>query len=69
MEPVPPIPPHASGPAAVADALTASGAFVECVFQCASCGTEGTSLVRPAALPGRRCTACGGPVLIAVLER
>jgi hypothetical protein len=69
MEPASPTPPPATGSAAVADALTRSGAFVECVFHCAVCGTAGTSLIRPPAVPGRRCTACGAPVVVTVLER
>ena len=64
-----PTPPPPRGPAAVADALTASGAFVECVFHCPACGTAGTSLIRPAAVPGRCCTACGAPVVVTLLER
>jgi hypothetical protein len=62
-------PPEPRGPATVADALTRSGAFVECVFHCPSCGQAGTSLVRPARLPGKACTACGEPVVVTVLER
>ena len=69
MEPAPPTPPRATGATAVADVLTTSGAFVECVFHCAECGTAGTSLIRPAAIPGRRCTACGAAVVITVLDR
>jgi hypothetical protein len=57
------------GPAAVADALTRSGAFVECVFHCASCGLGGTSLIRPARIPEKRCLDCGEPVVVTVLER
>jgi hypothetical protein len=65
MEPLPP----ARGPAAVADALTRSGAFVECVFHCPACGAAGTSLVRPAVLPGKTCAFCAEPVVVSVLER
>lgn len=57
------------GPAAVTDALTRSGAFVECVFHCASCGLGGTSLIRPARIPDKRCIGCGEPVVVTVLER
>jgi hypothetical protein len=57
------------GPAAVTDALTRSGAFVECVFSCPSCGLGGTSLIRPGLLEGRACLACGEPVVLTVLDR
>jgi hypothetical protein len=59
----------ARGPAAVADALTRSGAFVECVFSCPSCGLAGTSLVRPAGLADKTCLACGEPVVVTILHR
>jgi hypothetical protein len=64
-----PTPPPARGPAAVADALIRSGAFVGCVFHCPACGLAGTSLVRPAALPGKACAGCGEPVLVSVLDQ
>ena len=57
------------GPAAVADALTRSGAFLDCLFSCPSCGLAGTSLSRPQALQGKTCLACGEPVVVTVLER
>ncbi len=57
------------GPAAVADALTRSGAFVECVFHCSACGLGGTSLIRPARIPEKTCLACGEPVVVTVLDR
>jgi len=57
------------GPAAVADALTRSGAFVECVFSCPACGLGGTSLIRPARLAQKACLGCGEPVVVTVLER
>jgi hypothetical protein len=63
------IPEPERGPAAVADALTRSGAFVECVFSCPSCGLGGTSLVRPARIAGKTCLGCGEPVVVTVLER
>ena len=59
----------ARGPAAVADALTRSGAFVECVFSCPACGLAGTSLVRPAHLIGKTCLGCGEEVVLTVLDR
>jgi hypothetical protein len=59
----------ARGPAAVADALTRSGAFVECVFSCPSCGLAGTSLIRPGRLAAKECLGCGDPVVVTVLER
>jgi len=62
-------PPPARGPAAVADALTRSGAFVECVFHCPACDASGTGLARPAALKGKVCPACGDAVVVSVLER
>jgi hypothetical protein len=69
VDPDRPSPQPERGPAAVADALTRSGAFVECVFHCAACGLGGTSLVRPARIPGKRCLDCGEPVVVTVLER
>ena len=63
------IPEPERGPAAVADALTRSGAFVDCVFHCSSCGLGGTSLIRPARIPGKTCLACGEPVVVTVLDR
>ncbi len=57
------------GPAAVADALTRSGLFVDCVFSCPSCGLGGTSLIRPAKLAGKTCLGCGEPVVVTVLDR
>jgi len=57
------------GPAAVADALTRSGAFLECVFSCPACGLAGTSLSRPQALHGKSCLGCGEPVVLTVLDR
>jgi hypothetical protein len=69
MEPLPPAQPPERGPADVADALTRSGAFVECVFHCPVCGAAGTSLIRPAALPGKRCAMCAEPVVVTVLDR
>lgn len=69
MEPEPQIPPPARGPAAVTDALTRSGAFVECVFHCPACDVAGTGLVRPAAVAGKACAACGAPVVVTVLDR
>jgi hypothetical protein len=57
------------GPAAVAEALTRSGAFVECVFHCAECGLGGTSLIRPARIADKTCLGCGGPVVVTVLDR
>jgi len=59
----------ARGPTAVADALTRSGAFLECVFSCPSCGLAGTSLSRPGALEAKACLACGEPVVLTVLDR
>ena len=64
-----PIPPPWRGAAAAVDALTRSGAFVECVFHCPACGHAGTSLIRPAALAGKGCASCGEPVVVSVLER
>lgn len=69
MEPDPQIPEPARGAAAVADALTRSGAFVECVFSCPACGLGGTSLIRPGLLDAKRCVACGEPVVVTVLHR
>jgi len=57
------------GPAAVADALTRAGAFVECVFSCPGCGLAGTSLIRPGALEAKSCLACGEPVVVTILNR
>jgi hypothetical protein len=62
-------PPSVRGPAAVADALTRSGAFVECVFHCPRCEAAGTGLARPAALAGKVCPTCGDPVVVSVLGR
>jgi hypothetical protein len=62
-------PEPARGPAAVADALTRSGAFVECVFTCPECGLGGTSLIRPGALEAKACLGCGAPVVVTVLDR
>ena len=64
-----PATPPARGPAAVAEALIRSGAFVGCVFHCPACGLAGTSLVRPAGLPGKACAGCGEPVVLSVLDR
>jgi hypothetical protein len=64
-----PTPDPERGPAAVADALTRSGAFVECVFSCPSCGLAGTSLIRPARIAGKTCLGCGEPVVVTVLDR
>ena len=61
--------PEPRGPAAVAAALVASGAFVECVFHCPACGLGGTSLARPAALADRTCLGCGAPVVVTMLDR
>jgi hypothetical protein len=69
MDADPPIVPPARGPAAVADALIRSGAFAGCVFHCPACGLAGTSVVRPAALPGKACAGCGEPVVVSVLDR
>jgi hypothetical protein len=49
--------------------LLATGAFVECVFSCPSCGLAGTSLVRPANLIGKTCLGCGEEVVLSVLDR
>ena len=49
--------------------LLATGAFVECVFSCPSCGLAGTSLVRPQHLIGKTCHGCGEPVVLTVFER
>jgi len=49
--------------------LLATGAFVECVFSCPSCGLAGTSLVRPRHLIGKTCYGCGEPVVLTVLDR
>ena len=49
--------------------LLATGAFVECVFSCPSCGLAGTSLVRPQHLIGKTCYGCGEPVVLTVFER
>jgi hypothetical protein len=49
--------------------LLATGAFVECVFSCPSCGLAGTSLVRPKHLIGKTCYGCGEPVVLTVFER
>ena len=51
------------------DDLTATGTFVECVFSCTACGASGTSLVRPAALIGKTCVACGEELVLSVLGR
>ena len=64
-----PTPDPARGPAAVAEVLTRSGAFVECVFSCPSCGLGGTSLIRPARIAGKACLGCGEPVVVTVLDR
>ena len=69
MEHAPDRPEPARGPAAVADALTRSGAFLECVFSCPACGLGGTSLIRPGGLDGKACLSCGEPVVVTVLER
>ena len=69
VDPHIPEPEPERGPAAVADALTRSGAFVECVFHCASCGLGGTSLIRPVRIPDKTCLGCGGPVVVTVLDR
>jgi hypothetical protein len=57
------------GPGAVADVLTRTGAFLECVFSCPSCGLAGTSLIRPGRLEAKACLACGDPVVVTVLDR
>jgi hypothetical protein len=49
--------------------LLATGAFVDCVFSCPSCGLAGTSLVRPRHLMGKTCHGCGEPVVLTVFER
>jgi hypothetical protein len=49
--------------------LLATGAFVECVFSCPSCGLAGTSLIRPANLIGKTCLGCGEEVVVTVLDR
>jgi hypothetical protein len=64
-----PAPEPERGPAAVADALTRSGLFVDCVFSCPSCGLGGTSLIRPAKIAGKTCLGCGEPVVVTVLDR
>jgi hypothetical protein len=69
MDPRADTPETARGPAAVADALTRSGAFVECVFSCPACGLGGTSLIRPGGLADKACLACGEPVVVTVLDR
>lgn len=69
MDPAPDTPRAARGPAAVADALTRSGAFVECVFSCPACGLGGTSLIRPGSLEAKACLTCGEPVVVTVLDR
>jgi len=51
------------------DDILATGAFVECVFSCPSCGLAGTSLVRPTALIGKACVGCGEEVVLSVLSR
>jgi hypothetical protein len=69
MDPASDAPPPPRGPAEVADALTRSGAFVECVFHCPGCGLAGSGLVRPQGVPGKRCAACGELVIVTVLGR
>jgi hypothetical protein len=49
--------------------LIATGAFVECVFHCPTCGLGGTSLIRPAMLNGKTCLGCCADVVVTVLER
>ncbi len=49
--------------------LLATGAFVECVFHCPSCGLGGTSLIRPAGLNGKTCLNCGDGVVVTLLGR
>jgi hypothetical protein len=49
--------------------LLATGAFVECVFSCPSCGLAGTIRVRPANLVGKTCLGCGEEVVVTVLDR
>ena len=49
--------------------LLATGAFVECVFSCPSCGLAGTSLVRPRNLIGKTCLGCGEEVVLSVFRR
>jgi hypothetical protein len=51
------------------DDLIATGAFVECVFHCPSCGLGGTSLIRPAGLNGKTCLGCGAGVVVTPLGR
>jgi hypothetical protein len=46
-----------------------TGAFLECVFSCPSCGLGGTSLIRPGRLEAKACLACGDPVVVTVLKR
>ena len=69
VEPDPDSPQPERGPAAVADALTRSGLFVDCVFSCPSCGLGGTSLIRPSAIRDKICLDCGGGVVVTVFER
>lgn len=58
-----------SGYAAVARDLLASGAFVEAVFHCPTCGHGGTTLIRPAALAQRACQVCGADVVLSIASR
>jgi hypothetical protein len=51
------------------DDLIATGAFVECVFHCPTCGLGGTSLIRPAMLNAKTCLGCGGDVVVTMLGR
>ena len=69
MDPDAPTPSRQRGAAAAAEALTRSGAFVECVFHCPACGLAGTSLIRPSGLAGKACADCGELVVVSVLER
>jgi hypothetical protein len=51
------------------DELLATGAFVECVFSCPTCGLAGTSVIRPSALIGKTCLGCGSEVVVTVFDR
>jgi hypothetical protein len=51
------------------DDLIATGAFVECVFHCPTCGLGGTSLIRPETLNQKHCLGCGSDVVVTMLGR
>ncbi len=53
----------------VTEQLLGTGAFVEAVLHCPTCGLGGTTLARPAGLEDRACHSCGGAVVVSVLTR